>query len=183
MPQYQRSHIEGGTYFFTVVSYERVKIFTTNDARKLLHDAWMDVCKRFPFNTIAVCLLPEHMHCIWSLPEGDANYSMRWKEIKRLFTKGYLSQIGPGEIRSDSRLKRREAAIWQRRFWEHTIRDQDDLNRHIDYVHYNPVKHGFVKRVVEWPWSSFHRYIKAGYYENDWGESVERSLWGLDCGE
>jgi putative transposase len=183
MPQYHRSYIKGGTYFFTVVTYERRQILTSVEARELLHSAWVDVCQRFPFKTIAVCLLPTYIHCIWSLPDRDANYSVRWKEIKRLFSKGYLSQIGPGEIRSASCLKRGEAAIWQRRFWEHTIKDQDDLNRHIDYIHYNPVKHGFVDRVSEWPWSSFHRFVKAGYYEEYWGESVACNVIELECGE
>ena len=183
MPQYRRAWIEGGTYFFTVVTYNRRPILTTDDARPLLHSAWMDVRTRFPFSTLAVCLLPDHLHCLWSLPEGDANYPVRWKEIKRLFTKSYLSQIGPGEPRNASRLKRNEAAVWQRRFWEHTIRDQEDLLRHTDYIHYNPVKHGLVKRAADWPWSSFHRYVREGYYEVEWGEAEGESVVGLECGE
>jgi putative transposase len=133
MTGYRRSLLKGGSYFFTVVTYDRLPILTSNKARAILHSAWIDVRKRFPFTTVAVCLLPDHLHCIWSLPENDADYSVRWKEIKRLFTKEYLLKIGPGEIRSESRMKKGEAAIWQRRFWEHTIRDEDDLNRHIDY--------------------------------------------------
>ena len=183
MPQYRRSTLEGGTYFFTVVTYDRLPILTTDDARPLLHSAWMDVHTRFSFTTIAVCLLPDHLHCIWSLPAGDADYSVRWKEIKRLFTKSYLSQIGPGKTRNASRLKRGEAAIWQRRFWEHTLRDQDDLHRHMDYIHYNPVKHGLAERVVDWPWSSFHRYVKQGYYEIGWGEVVRQDVKVMECGE
>ena len=202
MPQYRRSRIEGGTYFFTVVTFERRRILTTEESRTLLRSAWLDVCQRFPFKTIAICLLPEHIHCIWSLPEGDANYSVRWKEIKRLFSKGWSQANqkmcvgnethGSGalgthptneEIRSDSRLKRGEAAIWQRRFWEHTIRDQDDLNRHIDYIHYNPLKHGLIDRVVDWPWSSFHRYVSAGNYEIDWGDLAAPNVIEMVCGE
>jgi len=143
----------------------------------------LDVRKRFPFTTDAVCLLPEHIHCIWTLPDRDINYSVRWKEIKRLFTKSYLEQIGPGDIRSESRVRRGEAAIWQRRFWEHTIRDQTDLNRHLDYIHYNPVKHELVQTVSDWPWSSFHRYVKTGYYETNWGEAVGQEVKGMVCGE
>ena len=101
---------------------------------------------------------------------------MRWKEIKRLFARDYLQQIGPGEYRNESRQKRGEAAIWQRRFWEHTLRDEADLNRHLDTIHYNPVKHGLVKRVTDWPWSSFHRYVRMGYYTPDWGEVMEVKL-------
>ncbi len=93
---------------------------------------------------------------------------MRWKEIKRLFSKGFLSEIGPGEERNLSRIKRREAAIWQRRFWEHTICDEIDLEQHLDYIHYNPIKHGLVERVVDWPYSSFTRYVKEGIYDMDW---------------
>ena len=124
MPEYRRSFIEGGTFFFTVVTYHRLPILTTLQGRKLLHSAWVDVRERFPFTLDAVCLLPEHIHCIWVLPEGDANYSSRWKEIKRLFTMNYLEQVGPGGIRNESRVRRGEAAVWQRRFWEHTVRDE-----------------------------------------------------------
>ncbi len=181
MPEYRRSHIEGGTFFFTVVTYNRLPILTTDASRRLLHPAWLDVRQRFPFALDAVCLLPDHLHCIWTLPLGDTDYSIRWKEIKRLFTKGYLSRVGPGETCNVSRERRGEAAIWQRRFWEHTIRDQADLNRHRDYIHTNPVKHGLVQRVCAWPWSSFQRYVKKGYYEAGWGGSIDVE-W-LRCGE
>ena len=100
-----------------------------------------------------------------------------------MFTKSYLEQIGPGETRSESRVKRGEATIWQRRFWENTIRDQTDLNHHLDYIHYNPVTHGLVQTVSDWPWSSFHRYVKMGYYETNWGETVRQEVKGIVCGE
>ena len=168
MPDYRRSRMEGGTYFFTVVTFQRRPILVSEPARRILRFAWADTCKRFPFHTIAVCLLPDHLHCIWRLPDGDADYSMRWKEIKRLFSKGFLAEIGPGEERNLSRIKRREAAIWQRRFWEHTICDEIDLEEHLDYIHYNPIKHGLVERVVDWPYSSFTRFVKEGIYDIDW---------------
>ena len=139
--------------------------------------------KRYPFRTDAVCLLPEHIHAIWTLPEGDADYSIRWREIKRLFTKGYLSEIGPGESRNESRQKRGEAAIWQRRFWEHTLRNEQDFNRHVDYLHFNPVKHRLVDRVREWPWSSFHRYVRMGFYSDDWGVGIGQKIEEMACGE
>ena len=183
MPEYRRSRIAGGTYFFTVVTYNRRPLLATDTARKLLRQAWVDVRGRFPFDIDSVCLLPDHLHCIWSLPEGDADYSVRWKEIKRVFTKGYVNQVGPGEIRNESRLRRGEAAIWQRRFWEHTIRDEEDLNRHRDYIHYNPVKHGLVRSVSAWPWSSFHRFVEMGYYQQEWGEDVQEDVKKLVCGE
>ena len=125
MPDYRRAKLTGGTFFFTVVTFNRLPILTGEAVRKLLHDAWMDTRQRFPFQTEAVVLLPDHIHCIWTLPKGDANFSMRWNGIKRLFTKGYLAQIGPGVTRNVSRQKRREAAVWQRRFWEHTLRDEE----------------------------------------------------------
>ncbi len=175
MPNYHRFY-EGGAYFFTVVTFNRLPILTSDTARRILHNAWLDVCKRMPFETVAISLLPEHLHCVWTLPEYDQNYSIRWKEIKRLFTKGYLEEIGPGEDRNASRQKRGEAAIWQRRFWEHTIRDQEDFNRQIEYIHYNPVKHGLVTRVVDWPWSSFHRFAKMGLYSPEWGPDEEKIL-------
>ena len=183
MPTFRRAYIEGGSYFFTVITFNRLPILTAEESRTILHDAWLDVQRRFPFRTVAVCLLPEHLHCIWSLPEGDADYPVRWKEIKRLFTKGYLARVGPGEERNESRVMKGEAAIWQRRYWEHMIRDEEDFRRHEDYIHYNPVKHGLVERVADWPWSSFHRYVRMGYYEQNWGGSVGMELDGICVGE
>ncbi len=180
MPEYRRNRIEGGTYFFTVVTYQRRPILTSTTARKLLHKAWEDTKGRFPFETIAVCLLPDHLHSIWKLPEGDSNYSIRWKEIKGLFTKSYLKEIGPGEERNASRIKRKEATIWQRRFWEHTIENGDDLVTHFDYIHFNPVKHGLVEHVVDWEWSSFHRYVKEGIYQDDWAGGDYGRVQGLN---
>lgn len=169
MPQYRRSKIEGGTYFFTVVTYHRRPFLTTDEARAALHFAWLNVEQRYPFTTNAICLLPDHLHCIWTLPEGDSNYSLRWGEIKKIFSKMYLPHVKANELLSESRLKRGEAAVWQRRFWEHTIRDLHDFNRHLDYIHYNPVKHGLVHSVSDWPWSSFHRYVQLGFYDRSWG--------------
>ena len=176
MPNYHRSRVEGGIYFFTVVTYGRLPIFSDGRARDILNEVWLNTCSRFPFETIAVCLLPDHLHCIWKLPEGDADYSKRWRVIKEKFTKRYLREIGPGEGRNPSRLMRNEAAIWQRRFWEHTIDDEEDLDTHVDYIHYNPVKHGYVDRVENWQWSSFHRYVKAGLYDPDWNGGEEGRL-------
>lgn len=183
MPEYHRSYVEGGVYFFTVVTYNRLPILTTPETRELLRVAWVNTRERYPFTTDAICLLPDHIHCIWSLPENDKNYSVRWSEIKRLFTRSYLDRIGPGEERNISRLKRREAAIWQRRFWEHTLVDEEDLKRHIDYIHFNPVKHGLVERVADWKWSSFHRYVQDGLYEQNWCDSIVNNGNGLVTGE
>jgi putative transposase len=101
----------------------------------------------------------------------------------RLFTKDFLAEIGTGERRNESRKNRNEAAIWQRRFWEHTIRDDLDLERHIEYIHYNPVKHGLARSVRDWPWSSFHRYVRMGYYSVDWGDKIDDKVMQLACAE
>ena len=182
MPNYRRTFTAGGTFFFTVVSYQRRPIFTSEKARSILHDAWQAVQERLPFTNVAICLLPNHIHTIWTLPEGDGDTSLRWKEIKRLFTRTYLAEIGPGPARSASRLQRGEATLWQRRFWEHIIYDEIDFNRHMDYVHYNPVKHGFANSPRDWPWSSFHRYVEVGYYPPDWASGdqpdIDPSMFG-----
>lgn len=180
MPEYRRFRVEGGIYFFTVVTYLRRPILSSITARRILHDAWENTRERFPFQTLAVCLLPDHLHCIWKLPEGDANYSVRWKEIKYHFTIRYLKAGGIEEQRNESRQKRQEAAIWQRRFWEHTIEDENDLEEHLDYVHYNPVKHGLVQSVSDWEWSSFHRYVKSGLYDQGWNGGSEGRIIGMD---
>ena len=175
MPNYHRVRISGGMVFFTLITFNRMPIFSSPVARELLRSAWMEVQDRHPFSMVAICLLPDHLHCIWSLPEGDANYSMRWKEIKRRFTSNYLLKIGPGGTRSASRIKRREVAIWQRRFWEHNIRDEVDLIKHIEYILNNPVKHGLAADPADWPWSSYHQYaltsFKMGnYLDVEFGE-------------
>jgi putative transposase len=182
MPEYIRSRVKGGIFFFTVVTYQRMPILTNESSRRILHDAWIEVNHWFPFETIAICLLPDHLHCIWQLPEGDDNYSIRWGQIKRLFTHRYLQEIGPGQERNESHQKRREAAIWQRRFWEHTISDKVDLETHLDYIHYNPIKHGFVTKAASWEWSSFKRYVKMGIYDIDWvgGDEGRLQMMSLD---
>jgi putative transposase len=169
MPQYRRLLIPGGTYFFTVVTFNRMPIFINPQVRALLDAVLLKTKSRHPFQNEAYCILPDHLHCIWILPEGDADYSMRWREIKRLFSRGYLKHVGPGGLRNASRRNHGEAAIWQRRFWEHAIRDQEDFNNHVAYIHFNPVKHGLVNQVKDWPWSSFHRYVEAGMIDEDWG--------------
>jgi putative transposase len=170
MSDYRRAYLPGGTFFFTVVTYKRKPILTNNTARMILHDAFQNVINRFPFTMDAICLLPDHLHCIWSLPEGDSNYAIRWKEIKRIFSRQYNGQIGCCEERNESREERQESTVWQRRYWEHTIRDEKDFLKHVEYIHYNPVKHGLVNQVHDWEWSSFHRYVAMGMYDASWGE-------------
>ena len=181
MPDYRRAKIQGGTYFFTVVTFGRRPFLTTDLARHCLRSAWRDVRKGHPFQSEAICLLPEHLHCIWSLPDGDADFSGRWNAIKGLFSKRYLSGGGIEAPRNSSRRRRGEAAVWQRRFWEHCIRDQDDLRRHLDYIHFNPVKHGHVSQPLDWPWSSFHRYLQMGWYDERWGGQEPDTIKGFGC--
>jgi putative transposase len=164
MPNYIRARFEGGFYFFTVVTYERKKLFQKELARRCLREAIEKTRSRQPFETIAFCLLFEHLHCIWKLPENDADYSKRWSSIKGRFSKEYLNLNGRRREASPSRARKGEVCIWQRRFWEHQIRDENDLQRHIDYIHYNPVKHGLVQKVERWPWSTYHKYVREGFY-------------------
>jgi putative transposase len=169
MTQYRRSYIPGGTFFFTVVTYNRQPILTSSVSRKLLREAWKTIQTKYPFELVACCLLPNHLHCIWTLPEQDSDYSIRWRGIKGLFSKSYKKEMNIHPNLSASKMKKREAGIWQRRFWEHTIFKQEDFNLHVDYIHYNPVKHGLVNRACDWPWSTFHRFRKEGVYDVDWG--------------
>ena len=138
-------------------------------ARELLHAAIQTVRAARPFDLVATVLLPDHLHAVWTLPEDDADYSTRWRQIKEAFTRLHRDQGGVDGTPSASRQRRAERAVWQRRFWEHTCRDQDELNRCIDYIHWNPVKHGLVREVRAYPWSSFHRYVEQGDYPLDWG--------------
>jgi putative transposase len=123
-----------------------------------------------PFELTAMVLLPDHLHAIWTLPEGDVQYPLRWKLIKEKFTNQWLARGGREGVRSTSRKRSGERAVWQRRCWEHVCRDEDDLKRFLDYLHWNPVKHGYVKRVRDWKWSSFHRYVRLGEYDLAWGD-------------
>ena len=184
MPDYRRAIVPGGTFFFTVVTFDRKPILTSAFSRQILRLAWKTVQEKHPFKCNAICLLPEHVHCIWTLPENDANYSIRWAAIKALFSKHYLLVGGIEGIRNTSRKRKGEAAIWQRRYWEHCIQDEKDFIRHFDYIHYNLVKHNLVRNVSEWKWSSFHKYKLKGYYKDGWGENdtEEFSMTG-DFGE
>lgn len=176
MSNYRRACIPGATYFFTVVTHKRKPIFSIGRARQILHHAIEDVRERHPFEIEAICLLPDHLHTIWTLPVEDSAYPQRWNEIKGLFTKRFRD-ISPVDSKiSLSRRRKGEGVIWQRRFWEHLVRDESDFRNHMDYLHYNPVKHGLVGQVVDWPWSSFHRFVKAGIYSADWGGTTSAKM-------
>jgi putative transposase len=176
MPTYRRWYVEGGTYFFTVVSHLRRPILTTEWGRRCLRSAIDAVRRRRPFDMPAIVLLPDHLHTIWTLPPGDSDYSTRWRLIKARFTSSYLA-CGGSEIHvSRSRRKRRERGIWQRRAWEHTLRDEHDFDRHFDYIHWNPLKHGLVQAPRDWEWSTFHGWVESGVYEIEWGSASRGAL-------
>ncbi len=164
MPNYLRYRIPGGCYFFTVNLLERNNTLLV-DHIDLLRESVRRCKQKRPFHIDAWVVLPEHMHCIWTLPAGDDDFSNRWKVIKVHFSKG----LSISERRSKVRIKRGERGILQRRFWEHAIRDDRDYEKHMDYVHFNPVKHGYVDKVIDWPFSSFHHHVKKGTYSDDWG--------------
>jgi putative transposase len=133
-----------------------------------LRRSYRIVRERRPFETIAICILPDHIHALWALPENDNDFATRRSLIKSGFSRGIDARP-----RSNSKSSRREKGIWQRRYWEHAIRDDADLNRHVDYIHFNPVKHGYVARVADWPHSSFHRFVERGLLEADWGGDLK----------
>ena len=164
MPQYRRVRAEGSVCFFTVVLAERPSNLLVDQIDRL-RQVYRTIQQRRPFETIAICVLPDRLHALWALPDGDADFSSRWSLIKGGFSRG----LDPAQTRSTSKVVKREKGIWQRRYWEHAIRDDTDFERHVDYIHFNPVKHGHVARVSDWPHSSFHRYVERGLLEADWG--------------
>lgn len=171
MPEYRRAHPSGGTLFLTIVTYERVPLFADPENVARLRRALTAVGHEWPFQTPAAVVLPDHVHFLWTLPAGDAGYSKRVGRLKTVFTKSLRSDGGPrtpSRTTSPSRQKHHEADVWQRRFWEHTIRDEDDLERHLHYIHCNPVKHGLVACPHLWPYSSFHRWVRSGSYAAAW---------------
>ena len=175
--RYSRARLKGGTYFFTVVTNKRVKIFNRSDNVELLRQAFRKVIKRHPFKIEAFVLLPDHLHCIWTLPQGDADFSTRWRLIKTYFSRhigfvGWVEERNPTK-KTTSRLRKNEKSIWQRRFWEHLIRNHEDLRRHVEYIHYKPVKHGLTKAPSDWDYSSFHRYVNKRIYDVKWGAGVK----------
>jgi len=172
MSYYRRANIAGATYFFTVVTYRRQNILCDELVRNSLREAIKHVQSRYPFTIDAWVLLPDHLHCIWTLPPGDADFSKRWGLIKRRVSLVCRDSYNRPEWLSSSKKKHRESTLWQRRFWEHQIRDHKDFNQHIDYIHYNPTRHGLCKQPDQWPYSTLHRYIKEERYPLDWAAHV-----------
>jgi putative transposase len=155
-------------YFFTINAYLRQPILTHPEVRTALRDAIEHARATLPFTIEAWVLLPDHLHGIWTMPQDDAEYGKRWGIIKAHVSRRCGHLLNPDDVRSESRIRRRELDFWQRRFWEHQIRDDQDFERCIDYIHYNPVKHKLVKHVVDWPYSTFHRFVNRGVYPENW---------------
>jgi putative transposase len=174
MVEYRRPKITGGAYFFTVNCAERKGIHTLTDNIELLRQSFRKVKRTHPFSIDAIVVLPEHLHCIFTLPAGDADFKTRWALIKA----GFSRAVTATERRSASRMSRGERGIWQRRYWEHLLRDETDFERHVDYIHWNPVKHGWVKQVKDWPYSSFHDYVRKGLYPEDWSSEPAEDFCG-----
>lgn len=181
MPNYRRAKTEGGTYFFTVVTYQRQPFLCLDESRAILKAAIQKTLLSLPFYVDAWILLPDHMHCLWTLPECNSNYSTRWALIKNEFTKNKISteHTCARPALSESRKRHRECVVWQRRFWEHQIQDDLDYKRHMDYIHYNPVKHGLAQYPADWPYSTFHRHVAQGLYEAYWGGVVPIAIDGV----
>lgn len=176
MRTYQRARIPGASYFFTVNLAERKSNDLLVRHIDALRNAFRHTRRAHPFALDAVCILPDHLHCLWRLPDGDDDFPMRWRLIKA----GFSRSLPAGERLSRSCRKKAERGIWQRRYWEHVIRDDEDYRRHMDYIHYNPVKHGYVKRAIDWPYSSLPRMVTAGRYPKNWAAGPD--IADLDCG-
>jgi REP-associated tyrosine transposase len=167
LTNYRRNFVSGGSYFFTVnLADRRSRLLTENI--ELLRAAFRYARNRHRFTIEAIVILPDHLHAVWTLPDDDANFSLRWRLVKAAFSRG----LPGGERVSASRISKGERGIWQRRYWEHTIRDEGDFARHVDYIHFNPVKHGYTNDVQDWPYSSFRRMVRLGSYPADWAGSV-----------
>jgi len=177
--QYRRARAKGGSYFFTVVTDRRRPFLCEPENIMLLRSLFTEMKERHPFIIDAIVMLPDHLHCLWTLPEEDSNYSKRWRLIKSAFSRRCGAQY-KGTM-SKSRQNKKEQAVWQRRFWEHEIRNDKDYKQHVEYIHYNPVKHGLTAAPSDWPFSSFHRYVAKGLYEQNWGAG-EKMTFGDEIG-
>lgn len=175
--QYRRINAPGGTFFFTLVTYQRKPIFGEEHAVNLLRNAFRFVLLKHLFTIEAAVVLPDHLHMIWRLPENDGDYPTRWRLIKSHFTRHWVE--GKDILTTASRQSKGERAVWQRRYWEHLIRDDRDWQQHVEYIYYNPVKHGLVRAPVEWKHSSFHSFVKQGLYPPDWGSG---DMMNIDLG-
>jgi putative transposase len=172
MPNYRRVWYPGGTYFFTVNLLERRNSDLLVRHIDLLRETIRLVKQSHPFKIHGWVVLPDHMHCVIELPKDDVDFPLRWRLIKMEFSKSLPKE----EYRSSVRLRRGERGIWQRRYWEHLITDDADYQAHMDYIHINPVKHGLVARVADWPYSTFHRLVEKSVYPLNWAGGTETVL-------
>lgn len=173
MPNYIRAHVPGGTFFFTLALLDRRKRLLVEHI-DLLRESFSQVLRQRPVTIDAIVVLPDHLHCIWTLPPDDDDFSTRWRLIKGRFASG----LPRSDLEPMRRAAKHERGIWQRRFWEHVIRDERDFAAHVDYVHFNPVKHGHVQRAADWPYSSFGRWVTRGWYPQDWGGEATEDVPG-----
>jgi putative transposase len=162
MPNYRRIYEPGAYYFFTVVTHQRNPVFADKSNVEVFKKAISTVKQKHPFKTIALVVMPDHLHTIWRMPENDSDFSIRWQLIKTFCSRKIM--VKP---------------LWQNRFWEHVIEDETDLHKHLDYIYYNPVKHGYVTKAVDWPYSTFKREIELGRYSVEWGQIEPKSLSNL----
>jgi len=162
MVHYRRNFVAGGTYFFTATLHDRTAEWLISHVH-LLREAFRLARRKRPFDVDAIVVLPDHLHYIWTLPSSDANYPHRWRLIKSRFSRSLAVAGAPVRRNTEG-----EYDVWQRRFWEHTVRDEGDFQTHVNYIHYNPVKHGLVKSVAEWPYSSFQRFVRLGWLTVEW---------------
>jgi putative transposase len=165
--EYRRAYIPGGSFFFTLVTESRRPILQSAETVDVLREAFRNVRATRPFELEAVVILPDHLHCIWTLPPEDWDFATRWRLFKTWFTKHCDPSLRSHP--NHSRFRKKQQAIWQHRYWEHMLRNEADFMNHVEYVHYNPVKHGYVRAPIDWPYSSFHRYVDRGAYSRDWG--------------
>jgi putative transposase len=177
LSNYRRCYVPGGSFFFTVVTERRAGILANDRARDCLREAIRHCRHHLPFHVDALVVLPDHIHTIWTMPPEDGDYSKRWGIIKKHFTQNWLALSGIEQPVTASRLRYRRRGIWQRRFWEHALRDERDYQNHFDYLHYNPVKHGLVNNISDWPYSSFHHWVEKGVYPPHWGSRIEDRLY------
>ncbi len=173
MPEYRRASSPGGKFFFTVVTARRRPILGTPHALTALRAAMRETMRQRPFSIDAIVILPDHLHCIWTLPTGDADFATRWRLIKSRFTTRFLAGGGCESERSASRVAHGERGVWQRRYWEHTIRDETSYFVLCDYIHYNPVKHGVAACPHAWPHSSFAQFVRERRYSKTWNCACE----------
>ena len=171
MSQYRRVTLPGGCFFFTLVTAQRYPWFSENRNIQRLREAFEHVRNRYPFRLDAIVVLPDHLHCVMGLPENDLDYAKRIRLIKHYVSVGIETTVN----------ERGEKRVWQKRYWEHLLRDDADWRRHVDYTHFNPVKHGYVDSPAHWRHSSFRRAVEQGLYEADWGYQLPADIAHMDC--